>query len=108
MPYGMCVYDIHTHTHTHTTHRYNNWHSTVAEAWMSVSLLTDDLPRFVKAVKLYNETIHSYLKWGKGEWAAGGRVPGECSETLRDIYHSEFGLGGLLQVCELRLCLCAV
>lgn len=78
--------------------RYNNWHTTVAEAWMAVSLLTDDPPRFRKAVKLYNETLHSYLKWGKGDWAASGRVPGECSETLRDIFHSEFGLGGLLQV----------
>jgi hypothetical protein len=66
---------------------------------MAVALLTDDPPRFRKAVKLYNETLHSYLKWGKGDWAAGGRVPGETSETLRDVFHTEFGLGGLLQVC---------
>jgi len=65
---------------------------------MAVALLTDDQPRFIKAAQLYNETVASYLKWGKGEWAAGGRTPGECSETLRDIFHSEFGLGGLLQV----------
>jgi hypothetical protein len=65
---------------------------------MAVALLTDDPPRFRKAVKLFNETLHSYLKWGKGDWAAGGRVLGEASETLRDIYHTEFGLGGLLQV----------
>lgn len=84
--------------------RYNNWHSTVAEAWMSVALLTDDPPRFRKAVKLFNETLFSYLKWGKGDWAAGGRVPGECSETLRDVFHSEFGLGGLLQVRIVTTC----
>lgn len=65
---------------------------------MSVAVLTDDLPRFVQAVKLYNETVYSYLKWGKPGFTAGNRVMGETSETLRDIYHTEFGLGGLLQV----------
>jgi hypothetical protein len=29
------------------------------------------------------------------------RIKGECTETLRDLPHAQFGLGGLLQVAEL-------
>lgn len=40
-----------------------------------------------------------YFKWGRGAWAPG-RIIGESTETLRDIYHFEFGLGSLVQVAE--------
>lgn len=26
---------------------------------------------------------------------------GECNETKRDLFHSQFGLGGLIQVAEI-------
>jgi hypothetical protein len=56
-----------------------------------VALLTDDRQLFEAAATLFTDTVTSYLKWGRGEWAAGGRVPGECSETLRDIFHRLVG-----------------
>ena len=46
-----------------------------------------------------------YFRWGKGKWTTGPlettRSLGECSETLRDIYHSQFALGGFVQVAEM-------
>ncbi|WIA13951.1 hypothetical protein OEZ85_002521 [Tetradesmus obliquus] len=80
----------------------NNWHSTIAEAWMAVGVLTDDKVRYRKAVNLYHATVRDYTKWGRAKgFRDGGRVLGETSETLRDIYHTQFGLGGLLQVAEM-------
>ena len=38
--------------------------------------------------------------WRKAA-AAYLRPCGECAETSRDLYHSQFGLGGLVQVAEL-------
>jgi hypothetical protein len=70
-----------------------NWHSTVAECFMSYGILTDNRARYDKGVQLYHDTLQDYLKWGKGANAEGGRMIGECSETLRDIYHSQFGFG---------------
>lgn len=60
---------------------------------MSYGILTDDRTRYDKGVELYHATLEDYLKWGKGASAEGGRMIGECSETLRDIYHSQFGFG---------------
>jgi hypothetical protein len=60
---------------------------------MSYGILTDNRTRYNKGVALYHETLKDYLKWGKGANAEGGRMIGECSETLRDIYHSQFGFG---------------
>lgn len=48
---------------------------------------------------LYHTTVGDYLRWGHGQYTAG-RIAGETSETLRDIYHTSFGLGGLVQVAE--------
>lgn len=70
-----------------------NWHSTVAECFMSYGILTDNRSRYEKGVKLFQETLKDYLKWGRGGFTEGGRIIGECSETLRDIYHSQFGFG---------------
>eukprot|EP00775_Hariotina_reticulata_P003960 gene3960-4213_t len=75
-------------------------HSSIADAYMAYALLTDNTIRFAKAVSLFRNTTEDYLRWGKGANAAG-RVLGECTETLRDIYHSEFGMGGLIQVAEM-------
>jgi hypothetical protein len=40
------------------------------------------------------------LRVGKGHVKLP-RLRGECTETLRDLPHAQFGLGGLLQVAEL-------
>eukprot|EP00882_Tetradesmus_deserticola_P029789 GHRQ01033396.1.p1 GENE.GHRQ01033396.1~~GHRQ01033396.1.p1 ORF type:complete len:123 (+),score=17.20 GHRQ01033396.1:49-417(+) len=71
-----------------------NWHSTVAECFISYGILTDNRERYDKGVSLYHDTLSDYLKWGRGANAEGGRMIGECSETLRDIFHSQFGFGG--------------
>jgi hypothetical protein len=65
---------------------------------MSYGILTDNRTRYNKGVALYHETLKDYLKWGKGANAEGGRMIGECSETLRDIYHSQFGIGECCRV----------
>ncbi|KAF8067393.1 MER3 [Scenedesmus sp. PABB004] len=79
---------------------WGNWHSTVAEAFMAVGILADDRGRYAKGVRVFQATVADYLKWGKGAYASG-RILGESSETMRDMYHAQFGLGGLLQAAEL-------
>lgn len=90
---------------------YGNWHSSIAEAWMAVAVLTDDKQLWQKGVDLYTATSASYFRWGRyptptddsnsGIVAPTDRIVGECSETLRDIVHTQFGLGGMLQAAEL-------
>lgn len=61
---------------------------------MAHGLLTDSRARYEKGLSLFRATLADYLRWGRaGSPSADGRLPGECSETLRDIYHSLFGLG---------------
>lgn len=76
-------------------------HATIAEAWMAVAILTDDATLFSKAKTLFTATVKNYLRWGRDPAYSTGRTVGECTETLRDIYHTEFGLGALLQTAEL-------
>ena len=43
-------------------------------------------------------------RWGRGQYTTYQGVPrllGEATETLRDIYHTEFGLAGLINVAEM-------
>jgi hypothetical protein len=57
---------------------------------MAVGVLTDDKLRYRKAVNLYHATVRDYTKWGRAKgFRDGGRVLGETSETLRDIYHTQ-------------------
>lgn len=78
---------------------FGNWHSTIADCWVAFGVLTDDVARYRKGVQLYHTTVGDYLRWGRGEFSSG-RIVGEASETLRDIYHTAFGLGGLVQTAE--------
>lgn len=57
---------------------------------MAFGILTDDRPRYDKAVQLFHATVAGYLKWGRGKFATN-RLIGESTETLRDIYHTLFG-----------------
>lgn len=69
-----------------------------------MGVLANDRTRYNKAVELYHATMKDYFKWGKGQHqhtAGGWRSVGEASETLRDIYHTQFALGGMLQVAEM-------
>jgi hypothetical protein len=66
---------------------------------MAVAVLADDRPMYEKGRDLYRATVREYFKWGRDGYAAG-RVLGEATETLRDIYHTLFGLGSLVQAAE--------
>lgn len=85
---------------------YSNWHLTIADAMISFAVLTDDRPRYNTAMSLLRNATSNYLRWGRtpADTIVNGieRIPGECTETLRDIYHTQFGLGSALQVgaCE--------
>ncbi|KAF8063673.1 hypothetical protein HT031_003528 [Scenedesmus sp. PABB004] len=79
---------------------YSNWHASIAECWVAAGVVADDRGRYDAGVQLFHRTVAGFLKWGRGRWAEGGRLIGETTETLRDIYHTLFGLGGLLQAAE--------
>ncbi|KAF6261585.1 chondroitin AC/alginate lyase [Scenedesmus sp. NREL 46B-D3] len=84
----------------HDGNVYANWHASIAECWMAFGILSDDRARYSKAVQLFHDTVGGTFKWGRGAWAAN-RLIGEGTETLRDIYHTLFGLGSLLQTAEM-------
>lgn len=67
-----------------------NWHTAIAECKMSIAILKNDRRLFDEAVADWKKVAHAYLK-----------PTGECTETSRDLYHSQFGLGGLIQVAEM-------
>lgn len=62
-------------------------------------MLTNNRTRYDKGVGLHRITVEDYFKWGREPWAKG-RIIGESSETLRDIYHTQFALGSMLQAAE--------
>lgn len=68
---------------------HGNWHSSIAEAWMAFGVLTDNTTLYLQGVELYNATVTSYFRWGRQKNWMQGRILGECSETLRDIYHTQ-------------------
>jgi hypothetical protein len=80
-------------------------HSTLAETYMALGVLGNNRTMYNSGVNLFTSTVADYLKWGKGSFAVQNgnmtRLLGECSDTMRDMYHSQFGLGGLLQAAEI-------
>jgi hypothetical protein len=76
---------------------HGNWEASMADAMMAFGVLADDRARYEKGLALFRHTVDGYFKWGRGRFAAG-RMIGEATETLRDIYHTLFGLGSLIQV----------
>eukprot|EP00775_Hariotina_reticulata_P012621 gene12621-12751_t len=76
-----------------------NWHASIGECWMSFGVLTEDQVLYDRGVALFHATVQGYFKWGRGRYSAN-RLIGESTETLRDIYHTLFGLGSLLQAAE--------
>jgi hypothetical protein len=72
---------------------------------MALGVLGNNRTMYNSGVNLFTSTVADYLKWGKGSFAVQNgnmtRLLGECSETMRDMYHSQFGLGGLLQAAEI-------
>lgn len=78
---------------------HTNFHAAMVDAMVAVAVLSDDRARWNKARTIFHATVHRYLRWGKDIWALS-HLLGECSETERDIYHTQMGLAGLLQAAE--------
>ncbi|KAI8474482.1 MAG: hypothetical protein J3K34DRAFT_518210 [Monoraphidium minutum] len=78
---------------------YGNWHASHADCFVALGVLSGDRPRYDKGLDLYRTTVESYFKWGRDGYAPG-RLLGEATETLRDIYHTLFGIGSLIQAAE--------
>lgn len=79
---------------------HSNFHAAIIEAMAAVAVLSDDRGRWQKARTVFDMTVQRYLRWGKDMWAVG-HVLGECTETQRDIFHTQMGLAGLLQTAEM-------
>ncbi|GBF98901.1 hypothetical protein Rsub_11539 [Raphidocelis subcapitata] len=78
---------------------YGNWHASCADCYVALGVLADDRALYNKGRDLYRTTLDSFFKWGRGDYAAN-RTLGEATETLRDIYHTLFGIGSLMQAAE--------
>lgn len=63
------------------------------DCWMAFGILSDDSDRYLKAIQLFHHTVADYLKFGRIDTWKDGHVLGQCTETMRDIYHSEFAMG---------------
>jgi hypothetical protein len=67
-----------------------NWQATVAECLAQLSVLTGDRALWGQAMTWWHKVMDAYI------------TPcGECGETKRDLFHSQFGLGGLIQLAEM-------
>lgn len=79
---------------------HSNFHAAIIDAMTAVAVLSDDRARWNKARSVFDATVQRYLRWGKDVWAVD-HVLGECTETQRDIFHSQMGLAGLIQAAEM-------
>lgn len=77
--------------------RPGNWHASCADCLVAFGSLAGDEARYRQGLDLYRTTVESYFKWGRPPYDKG-RLIGEATETLRDIYHTLFGIGSLIQV----------
>ena len=71
---------------------------------MAFGVLSDDGPLYAKGRALYSTTVAEYFEWGRPGFAAG-RVLGESTETLRDVYHTLCAQGLGFRVWQRVLCL---
>lgn len=68
----------------------NNWQTTICEARLQVAIFRDDKQELDWAIAEYKRIYKEYV------------LPsGQTGETLRDLVHAQFGIGGLLQIPEL-------
>lgn len=70
----------------------NNWSLTMAEARMQLAIYRNDKDEFERMVSEYKRVFNIYV------------IPyktGQCLETKRDIVHSCFGIGSMINICEM-------
>lgn len=68
----------------------NNWQTTICEARLQVAIFRDDNAELEWAITEYKRIFREYVS-----------ASGQTGETLRDLVHAQFGIGGLLQIPEL-------
>lgn len=64
--------------------------STIAECKAQLAILTGNRQLWDDALAWWHKVLDAYIK-----------PCGECGETQRDLFHSQFGLGGLIQLAEI-------
>ena len=70
-----------------------NWHFSQISARMQLAILREDKGEWEWCVKKYPEALQKALTWKC--------CPGETAETLRDVTHAQFLLGGAVQIPEM-------
>ena len=84
-----------------------NWHFSQISARMQIAILREDVNEFDWCVRKFPEAVNKALlaiPVGHKESApAKPKCKGQNSETCRDVSHSQFLLGGLIQVPEMAL-----
>lgn len=69
----------------------NNWQTTICEARLQIAIFRDDRIEFDWAITEYKRIFAAYVTGPNGQ----------TGETLRDLVHAQFGIGGLLQIPDL-------
>lgn len=67
-----------------------NWQTTIAECKAQFAILTGNRGLWEESLADWRRLMDAYIK-----------PCGECTETNRDLFHSQFGLGGLIQLAEI-------
>jgi hypothetical protein len=69
----------------------NNWQTTICEARLQIAIFRDDPNELDWAISEYKRIFKVYVTGSDGL----------TGETLRDLVHAQFGIGGLIQIPEL-------
>lgn len=70
----------------------NNWNLTMAEARMQFAIFRENKAEFDWAVREFKRILDVYVK----PWKTG-----QCGETKRDMVHAQFGIGSMINLCEM-------
>jgi hypothetical protein len=69
----------------------NNWILTIQEALMQIALFRDDKNEFHRIIKEFKESLSQCVPHAEGM----------CTETKRDLIHSQFQIGSMIQIAEM-------
>lgn len=69
----------------------NNWILTIQEALLQIALFRDDRPEFNRLLNEFKDTISRCVPCNEGM----------CTETKRDLIHSQFQIGSMIQIAEM-------
>jgi len=70
----------------------NNWNLTMTEARLQLAIFKEDYSEFDYTIQEFKRLFEIYVLKYKS---------GQCLETKRDIVHSCFGIGSMINICEM-------